>query len=307
MMNRSFSIFPHKRPCISNLIEERKWKKLLTALNSGKYCQYDDRGMKTCLCQHFLQHSHLLHVACKFNAPLYIVEKIFTNEPDSIFEVCNLQQSPLHVALSNNNETDVIKFLLANNKRAAQTQDSKGRAPIHLVFCHEKWEDVSSTEVREMILLLCAAAPTSPMLEDSEGKNAVEYALESGADFEVLSVLQGLTKKGVEFSADQDKMFRSSSDALLMSSFLKKESSFKRRNFSYPQAGRRLSKIAGALRDSIRYSIHGEQGSHTSRRRSSIRASISAMGKRSAYTFSTSKLLKKVTSFNRKGGESNAN
>lgn len=152
----------------------------------------------------------MLHHACKFRPPLYVVRNLFELDTFNASRIDSRGRYPLHLALEHESDVKVVKFLIENNKAAVAAQDVYGQTPLHMVvqqFTEKRERNslyernnyldigdvisfVDSIEALDLILLLCDAVPSSPLVEDSNGMTALEYAIDVEADCKLVKALQ---------------------------------------------------------------------------------------------------------------------
>lgn len=152
----------------------------------------------------------MLHHACKFRPPLYVVRNLFELDTFNASRIDSRGRYPLHLALEHESDVKVVKFLIKNNKAAVAAQDVYGQTPLHMVvqqFTEKRERNslyernnfldigdvisfVDSIEALDLILLLCDAVPSSPLVEDSNGMTALEYAIDVEADCKLVKALQ---------------------------------------------------------------------------------------------------------------------
>ncbi|KAG1666975.1 hypothetical protein FOA52_004258 [Chlamydomonas sp. UWO 241] len=114
--------------------------------------------------------------------------------PASVAEKTKSGNLPLHVALSNKAEPEVMSALLAAHPTGAAEKDSTGNLPLHLAFMKHA--------VPEVLSLLLAAHPTSAAEENTHGYLPLHLALANKAAPEVVSALleahpSGAAKKNI--------------------------------------------------------------------------------------------------------------
>jgi ankyrin repeat protein len=147
-----------------------------------------------------------LHLACRFNAPFSIIERLCAISPELVSE-CSSQQkaTPLHVAVSNKTVSiEVVNFLLSQNVNMSSVKDVNMCTPLHLI-CRitecgrnlDPYEDSFITypalacqeEVSLVIKALCEVYPWYINDEDNFGITPIEYAIESKLEYSLIKYM----------------------------------------------------------------------------------------------------------------------
>jgi len=149
----------------------------------------------------------LLHACVRFNPPLPILKKMIQIYPRALVGEDCLGRTPLHVAAGSGVSPSIIKLLTVNYPEACNIQDEDGRTPL-LFACDTSCElfedegggDMNSQPSRDppsldTVRVLLSGSLDSVILEDVDEMNAVEYALVSDADIEVVNLLQRATQR----------------------------------------------------------------------------------------------------------------
>jgi ankyrin repeat protein len=183
---------------VVELVSWQKWNHLRDAMRSGQIPEFDNRT------KHRLPEEHILHLACQHQAPRAIVELLAEKYPQSISCAERKGRYPLHIACAKGLTPKVIDLLLKSHPRAAGVQDEYGKTP--LMYACESYvtnfrlmgasnsfhsPDDSLHAVVELIL---DEVPTSANVEDHDGANALEYALESGAELPTVKLIQNAAR-----------------------------------------------------------------------------------------------------------------
>jgi len=171
-----------------------------------------------CTCKKCTKQQSLLHLACNFRPPLYVVRNLFEFDSFNASRIDSRRRYPLHLALEHKSAVDVVEFLIKSNKVAVGAQDVNGKTPLHMVIeqCAERRErnknqdlgEITSfaelLDMLELILLLCDAVPSAPFVEDNNGINALEYAIDIEADRELVNALQEKMQKSHTFQMKEN-------------------------------------------------------------------------------------------------------
>ena len=148
---------------------------------------------------------NLLHLACEYNSPEYIIKKLMTMFPKYVFEFDNKHRLPLHVAIENDGKYRIVKSLLRKNEEAASVLDENGRSPLLIYFYSRSLRDVKLINEEEsiqvfilqkmcqdikIINLICSISFFSILNTDNDGKGVLEYAIYGGTPQRVVSILK---------------------------------------------------------------------------------------------------------------------
>lgn len=177
---------------IARLISRRDWQQLEHELSShGSQIPIDDPSIR-----HAVTEDIIVHFAARFQAPLQTISFLSSLYPISLERPDATGRFPIHVAAKWGATPDVINFLIRSNPAAAGLQDDLGKTPMHYVgecYARNYNRNVSipmNESMLQVVQLLKTSAPKSVNLEDNEGANAIEYALESNADLKVIRSMQ---------------------------------------------------------------------------------------------------------------------
>lgn len=140
-------------------------------------------------------HGPLL-LASKRDPPLKIVSSLLQANPIASCETDCRKKLPLHLACEYGASPEVIRKLIQVNKESVRKRDGNGMLPIHHV-CRFYYNTLkkripknlairSTMEVIRMILIV----DLDNVLEDCEGMDLVEIALDSGMDMTAIQTLQ---------------------------------------------------------------------------------------------------------------------
>jgi hypothetical protein len=182
-------------PTIAGLIGNRKWSLLDALLMDGTpLISIDDPA----LAEHAITENIVLHFALRFQAPLRTVSLLSKLYSSSITSPDASGRYPIHVACKWSSTPDVINYLVRLNSSACGVQDNFGKTPMHYVaefyvanyqLSLERLYPMDES-MMEVLKLLKTAAPASVNLEDNEGCNAIEYALENDVHVKVIKSMQ---------------------------------------------------------------------------------------------------------------------
>lgn len=179
---------------LARLIAKRNWNDVENILSSSsgssvEWTEIDEKGLIT--------EDNILHLACRFRAPLHIVKLLAARYNGSLRKPDPTGRFAIHLAAKYSATPDVMQFLIRANEAAAGIQDDIGKTPIHYVgefYVRHHDPSVSISEVNDNMLqvvrLLKSASPMSFNLEDDEGCNAIELALESDTDIKIVKSMQ---------------------------------------------------------------------------------------------------------------------
>jgi len=179
---------------IVRLISKREWSFLEHFLsNFGLDLPIDDDGITDCVTADIV-----VHFAARFQAPLRTITLLSNYFPTSLESSDATGRYPIHVAAKWGATPDVIQFLIRSNPAAAGIQDCLGKTPMHYIaefYAHNYSPRIAQIlpvqdSMLQAVKLLKTAAPSSVNLEDNEGCNALEYALENEVDIKVVKTMQ---------------------------------------------------------------------------------------------------------------------
>jgi len=172
---------------LSRLIADQQWDQIDHVI-SGQF-QFQPSSFLDC-------ENEVLHFACTKNAPLATIRSLAQIYSRSVYTSDSKGRCPLHEAARCGAHPDVIDYLCSTNGNAAVKQDSLGKTPMHYVAeSYEKQyrdrvrrDDINSADDTDEVMLRVVrifreVAPQSFNIEDSRGKNPIEYAIENNADF----------------------------------------------------------------------------------------------------------------------------
>merc|ERR1711862_88055 len=147
------------------------------------------------LLPHAVTSNIIIHFASRSQAPLRIITLLSREFPESLSSTDAAGRYPVHVAAKWGATPDVIQFLIKTNISSAGISDSSGKTPVHYAGEHYLTNFTSLLYDRDqaqlyVVKMLMTAAPKSVNLEDEEGMNAIEYALESDASLSVIRAMQ---------------------------------------------------------------------------------------------------------------------
>lgn len=179
---------------IVRLISKREWSFLEHFLTTfGLDFPIDDPGISDAVTPDIV-----IHFAARFQAPLRTISTLADYFPTSLESADATGRYPIHVAAKWGAMPDVIQFLLTSNVTAAGVQDNLGKTPMHYIaefypknYSPRKAQILPMQEsMLQAVRLIKTAAPQSVNLEDDEGCNAIEYALENEIDIKVIKAMQ---------------------------------------------------------------------------------------------------------------------
>jgi len=189
-----FSMTTEPPQTIAGLIGNRRWSLLEKLLMDGAPLSIDDPA----LVENTITENTVVHFAVRFQAPLRTVSLLSKLYPSSITTRDASGRYPIHVACKWSATPDVINYLVRLNSSACGVQDSLGKTPMHYVaefyvanyqFPYERLYPMDESMI-QVVKLLKSAAPLSVNLEDNEGCNAIEYALENDVHITVIKAIQ---------------------------------------------------------------------------------------------------------------------
>jgi len=187
--------------CLSSLIERQKWKKVNNTIGPSK------KLTNGC---------SLLHLACKFKPPLYIVRNLYALDSFSASQTDSDGRCPLHLAVEYQSSVEVVQFLIESHTLATEARDIYGLTPLHIAVqqCKDKFKRLfmdsieissESTYMINIINLLCDAYPALPLAEDKNEMSALEYAIIAEVDGKVICTLLDKMEKAHCFNRKKNR------------------------------------------------------------------------------------------------------
>jgi len=197
--------------CISSLIERKKWKKVNKTIRPSKKVKNG-----SCICERCIGESSLLHLACKFKPPLYIVCNFCALDSLHASQMDSNGRYALHLAVEYQSSVEVVQFLIERHAVSAEARDIYGQTPLCIAVqqCKEKWQrqfmdhteiSLQSTYMINIIDLLCDAYPALPLVEDKNEMTVLEYAIIAEVDWKVIHALIQKMKKAHYFKVKKNR------------------------------------------------------------------------------------------------------
>mmetsp|Transcript_24775 Transcript_24775/g.40607 ORF Transcript_24775/g.40607 Transcript_24775/m.40607 type:complete len:287 (-) Transcript_24775:95-955(-) len=194
MMNEpQSSLSPEQQAMtLARLLSRRRWTLLETILTStsSSALLIDDPSLP-----HAVTSDIVIHFATRFQAPLRIISLLSQKYPQSLASSDITGRYPIHVACKWASTPDIIAYLIKTNPSVVGVPDSIGKVPMHYVgefylqhFNHGLYGRDDS--MLQVVRLLKTASPQSVNIEDNEGMNAIEYALECNVNLKVIKLMQ---------------------------------------------------------------------------------------------------------------------
>jgi len=128
--------------------------------------------------------NNLLHLACRFNAPVKVVELLLDNGPEGMITAKNMYgYTPLHLAAQYQASPEIVQILLDSGPDNIVTyQDNDGYTPLHLACQFE-------ASVQVVQALLDKGPNDLIMLRDNDGYLPLHLACHFKATVEVIQIL----------------------------------------------------------------------------------------------------------------------
>ena len=185
-----------KKTTITRLVISRQWSLLEKLMKCDRFDIPIDDDSSIIVGQHSISEDLIVHFICRFQAPFRIVVLFEEAYPESLSCFDAMGRYPLHIACAWGNSPDTIKFLIDSYPDAAMVQDANGKCAIHHL-CHtfkRHYQDATHIHFNDSMMaivkILHTAAPMSFNIEDNDGKNAVEYAIESEVNIQIIRAMQ---------------------------------------------------------------------------------------------------------------------
>lgn len=139
----------------------------------------------------------ILHQACRHQSPLDLIKKIVSLNPELVYLANPDGQVPLHIASQNGASPDIIDFFCVPKRYTSGVQDSMGRTALHLACASYTDTMVQPTKkaFTKTVRTLIQSSPATINVEDIDGINAVEYAIESNVDLKILRLIQKASER----------------------------------------------------------------------------------------------------------------
>jgi len=155
----------------------------------------------------------LLHAVCRFNPPSSVVRNMIMLCPGDAKALDCLNRTPLHVAAGTGASVNVINALLDANPRACRAQDVDGRTPLHMACDRSCILFEGSCNSRDaprydIVSSLISVSPSSVTLEDEDEMTALEYAVLSSGELQVVKMLQRASQKVLRKKHEEEKTKR---------------------------------------------------------------------------------------------------
>lgn len=178
---------------IVQLVSWQKWNYLRDILQRENTTVFDNRTKNR------LPEEHILHLACQHQAPQKIVELLAEKYPQSASCAEKKGRYPIHIACAKGLKPSVIDFLIKSHPPSSGASDEYGKTP--LMYACESYEINYRTipanaykspekSLATVVKLLLDEVPESANVEDHDGYNAVEYAIESCTDICTVKMIQ---------------------------------------------------------------------------------------------------------------------
>ena len=156
------------------------------------------------------QNMTLLHAVLRYNPPLETVIKMIlrlqdgSNDCNNLIDAVRAQDSmgrtPIHIAAACDANAMIIKLLGSADPTACSSLDTSGRTPLHLACINED-NETSQYPTRhgppsiETVRALLSVSLEPALIEDEDDMSALEYAIISDANIDVVQLLQLATMK----------------------------------------------------------------------------------------------------------------
>eukprot|EP00814_Leptocylindrus_danicus_P004345 CAMPEP_0116027186 /NCGR_PEP_ID=MMETSP0321-20121206/14455_1 /TAXON_ID=163516 /ORGANISM="Leptocylindrus danicus var. danicus, Strain B650" /LENGTH=265 /DNA_ID=CAMNT_0003500445 /DNA_START=144 /DNA_END=941 /DNA_ORIENTATION=+ len=165
---------------ILNNVELQQWDALRTTLN-----HHQNNGDDNLAKQVLQDHPKILLLACQYDAPSDVIQKIVDIKPELAQEKANdgSQQTPLHILCqkatppASQERTKAIRVLAERYPQAAIIMDSNGNTPLHLI-CRTPCDSAHAVSAVEAVSL---AGPAAMTMENHEDETPMEIFLLSQA------------------------------------------------------------------------------------------------------------------------------
>mmetsp|Transcript_17798 Transcript_17798/g.37141 ORF Transcript_17798/g.37141 Transcript_17798/m.37141 type:complete len:913 (-) Transcript_17798:754-3492(-) len=133
-----------------------------------------------------------LHVACRNEPPVDVVDILLMAAPDMIFWADSFGWLPIHYAAANGARLEVVSLLLEAYPDSRLTTDKRGRTPLHFAL-----GNVEMPPAPELVKQLAGKKGESAKWHDENQMLPIHYACAYGASKEVLEVLASSWEEGL--------------------------------------------------------------------------------------------------------------
>ena len=142
----------------------------------------------------------VVHLACRFQAPLEIIRLLSSRYSWGIHKADAAGRFPMHIATKWSAMPEVIQFLASQNPTAVGIKDDFGKSPLHYVAesyirnCNPHHQWYVSANMLEVVNIIKTSTPNAATIEDNDGMNAIEYAIDNSAPFDVIANMQNSSR-----------------------------------------------------------------------------------------------------------------
>lgn len=180
---------------LTDLICNRLWRTLYFKLKEPNTRILIDDHVSNAITE-----NAVVHLACRFQAPLKIIKLLSSRYPSSIHKADAAGRFPIHVATKWSAMPDVIQFLTSQNPSVVGMKDDFGKSPLHYLaesyldncdpyhICH------AVDYMLEAVNIIKTCTPNAATIEDNDGMNAIEYAIEKEAPIDVVVTMQNSSR-----------------------------------------------------------------------------------------------------------------
>lgn len=133
-----------------------------------------------------------LHVACRNNPPVDVMDVMVMAAPDMIYWADSFGWLPLHYACANGADVQVVEMLLDAYPDSRLVTDKRGRTPLHFAL-----GNVECPPTAELVRLLAGDKKESVRWPDENMMLPLHYACAYGAPVEVCQVLIECWEEGM--------------------------------------------------------------------------------------------------------------
>ena len=145
----------------------------------------------------------LIRAVChsRRNPPLQVISDLIHYDRNATSTRNEKGQTPLHIAVANRTSFEVIEHLTNEFPEATEMRDHDGKIPL-MIFCESYFsinhKDMTPTEKEDEFIdlldILLNASIHSIVIEDKNGRTALEYAIMNDAGLQAIKMLQEKSK-----------------------------------------------------------------------------------------------------------------
>lgn len=185
--------------------EKHQWERLRNLLLHAETISADPEQLSRLAVPDTKDGRTLLHVVCANGPPLDVVTSVTRMFPAMLHATDRSNRTPLHEAVWHGASVKVVKSLIRSEPLCTMIKDAEGSTPL-ILACQkiglgvapgfDQYEDELYVEYAcELVQELALSSPDSVLVEDGDGMNALEHALDREAPRKTIRILQHVTSR----------------------------------------------------------------------------------------------------------------